>query len=361
MCMKTSQVRHLFGQKTRLLANPILFVISLIAVGCQKENPTLDNEQLQISQPASFGTPVVDLAGYSLTKARFRLGKALFYDPVLSRDSTISCGTCHVSFGAFSNPDHATSHGIRNQFGTRNAPAIQNLIWKPEYFWDGGVGTIELIPIAAIQSSVEMDESMPKVTEKVARLPRYQSLTQQAFGHSKATGSEILLALANFMIALVSAESRYDLYVKGDAAAQFSADEVAGLELFRAKCASCHKEPLFTDNRFRNNGLDTTRNTDEGRFLITRRVEDRHKFRVPSLRNVFNTQPYMHDGRFKTLEAVLNHYQSGIYWSSTLDTLVATPWQQNIPLTDPEKKQIIAFLKTLTDANFLKNKEFAEQ
>jgi cytochrome c peroxidase len=345
----------------RLLIAGIL--LAFITMGCSKENETTPAEKpYSLALPAHFPEPVLNLASAKLSENKFILGKKLFYDGILSLDGRINCGTCHISFGAFSNPDHPTSHGIRDQFGKRNALPLQNLIWKKEYMWDGGISDLGLVAMAAIQNPVEMDEKMENVVFKVNAKPEYKSLFNKAYGSPDVTGLKLLDALSCFMVELVSGKSRYDLYVTNQPGANFTSDEVQGLELFREKCSRCHKEPFFTDNSFRNNGLDTVNRMDMGRYEITLRSVDRYKFRVPSLRNVTQTQPYMHNGEMRTLERVLQHYAQNAKRNSSTDPgLVKKDGTVGIDLTADEQKKIIAFLGTLRDSDFIRNERFAEE
>ena len=337
--------------------------MAFFTMGCSKENETKPDEKpYSLTLPAHFPEPSLDLKAAKLSENKFVLGKKLFYDGILSLDGRISCGTCHISFGAFSNPDHPTSHGIRDQFGKRNAPPLQNLIWKKEYMWDGGISDLGLVAMAAIENPVEMDEKMPNVVSKVNAKPEYKTLFDKAYGSPEVTGLKLLDALSCFMVELVSSKSRYDLYVTNQSGANFTADEISGLELFRNKCSGCHKEPFFTDNSFRNNGLDTSNRNDLGRYAITLRNVDRYKFRVPSLRNVTQTPPYMHNGEIRTLERVLLHYAQNAKRSSNTDPLlIKADGKAGIDLTAEEQKKIIAFLGTLRDVDFIRNTRFAEE
>ena len=191
---------------------------------------------------------------------------------------------------------------------------------------------------------------MPAILEKLRRQPRYAPLFKRAFGTEEMTSERFLKALSQFMVQLVSAQSKYDHYRQGKAT--LTANETAGLVLFRQKCSSCHSGELFTDFSYRNNGLI---NADAGRYTITLQEADRNKFRVPSLRNVERSMPYMHDGRFATLEAVLSHYATGIANSPALDPLLKPG---TLTLTAVEQQHIIAFLRTLTDYNFLTDRRF---
>ncbi|MBK7963976.1 MAG: cytochrome-c peroxidase [Bacteroidetes bacterium] len=305
--------------------------------------------------PAGFPDPVYQFQNNEVTDAGFALGKKLFYDPLLSRDSTIACGSCHQQFVAFAHSDHRLSHGVDNLLGTRNSPGLFNIAWFPNFMWDGGVNHLEVQPLAPIANPVEMDESMANVIVKLKRSSFYPTMYKAAFGTDTITTQATMRAMAQFMGSMISANSKYDKYVNGKTS--ITANELNGLQVFRAKCESCHKEPLLTDMSFRNNGLDQSFANDPGRAKITTLPQDSGLFRVPSLRNIALTFPYMHDGRFKTLMDVLNHYDSGIQMSSTLDPLLTSG---SIPLTLQEKNDVISFLNILTDYSFIQNNRFKE-
>lgn len=327
-------------------------------VACQKDTPG-PNTEIIFSQPANFPTPTYDFSKNPLTQEGFELGRRLFYDPILSRDSTISCADCHISFSAFSHPDHPTSHGINGLFGKRNALPIQNMAWRNSFFWDGGVPNLDLVPLNAIQSPVEMDEKPSNVIRKLNRNSAYLNLFKKVFPTEDTISSITMLkALSQFMVMMVSANSKYDKYVRKETGGNFNADELAGLVLFQQKCASCHSTELFSDQSFRNNGLLDDFKNDHGRAEVSTFQEDIGKFAVPSLRNVEKTAPYMHNGKLNTLESVLAHYNNGVKDSPTLDPLLKQNGRLGIPLSTEEQRQIIAFLKTLTDDSFLRDTKF---
>ena len=305
--------------------------------------------------PDGFPEPVYKFQNNPVTPAGFALGKELFYDPILSRDSTVSCGSCHQQFAAFAQSDHKLSHGVDNLLGNRNSPALYNIAWFPNFMWDGGVNHLEVQPLAPITNPVEMDETMPNVLVKLKRSNSYPGMFEAAFGSDTITTQAIMRAMAQFMGSMISADSKYDRYEAGKV--NLTSVELSGLQLFRAKCESCHKEPLLTDMSFRNNGLDSYFTKDPGRAIITSIPQDSGLFRVPSLRNVVLTFPYMHDGRFEKLMDVMNHYSSGIQPSNTLDPILAAA---GIPLTLSEKNDLIAFLGTLTDYSFISDSRFKE-
>ncbi|MBK8555716.1 MAG: cytochrome-c peroxidase [Lewinellaceae bacterium] len=344
------------------MKNLILLLLLLAVVGgaCQKEKDDVKTA-IAVVIPDNFPPPIYELSANPVTPEGFALGKKLFYDPILSRDSSISCADCHISYAAFSHPDHSTSHGIDNQFGKRNAQAVQNMIWNTTFFWDGGVPNLDLVPLNPIQNPLEMDENPAIALQKLRRSSFYPSMFYNAFGTEEITTARFLQAMSQFMATLVSANSRYDHFVRKESGGMMSTEELAGLELFKQKCQSCHATDLFTDNSFRNNGINSDFSFDKGRNEVSTLPEDIGKFRVPSLRNIEATAPYMHNGKFSTLESVLDHYASGVKQSATLDPLLIQPdGNLGIPMTADEKIKIIAFLNTLTDEDFLRDTRFAE-
>jgi cytochrome c peroxidase len=327
-------------------------MLSVVLACSSTQEITEPNVDFQI--PKNFPQPIYNLARNPITKAGFELGKALFSDPILSRNNSISCSECHAQSYAFTHHGHDVSHGIDNLKGTRNALAMQNLAWQSEFFWDGGVGDLDFVPLAPIENPVEMDEKVGNVLEKLRKTQYYPAQFKKAFGTNEINAERFLKALSQYMLTLVSANSRYDKYVRNEGEI-LTADELAGLSLFKQKCASCHKGELFTDQSYRNNGLTIQGDMDTGRFRITEQPQDKYKFKVPSLRNIEVSKPYMHDGRFYTLETVLDHYAEGVQQTPNLDPLL----QNGIPMTAKEKLQIVAFLKTLTDEQFLKDKRLS--
>ena len=304
--------------------------------------------------PESFPTPVYNFQKNPLTTEKIELGRALFYDPILSKDSSVSCSSCHSSYNAFAHIDHDLSHGIHDSIGTRNAPALMNLAWQSNFMWDGSSNHLDVQPLAPISSSREMDEKIEHVVYKLQHSSRYPSLFAGAFGDSVITGERVLLAIAQFQLTLISSNSKYDSVKAGKAS--FSVMESNGYALFQKNCNSCHAEPLFSDYKFRNNGLavDSTLK-DYGRYSVTHQQKDSLLFKTPTLRNIEYTYPYMHDGRFHRLNEVLNHYTSGIVHSSTLDKQLQYP----VVLTSNEKVDLIAFLLTLSDRTFVFNTKFS--
>lgn len=338
-----------------------LFIISILVflgAACSSITQEIKPEEL-FAIPANFPKPVYDFAKNPITQSGFELGRELFYEGDLSRDGTISCAECHSQASGFTHHGHDVSHGIDNLRGIRNAPPIQNMAFQKEFFWDGGVFDLDLFSIAPIENPVEMDEKLGNVLEKLRKKEKYATLFQKAYGSKEITTERFLKALSQFMNSLVSTNSRYDKYVRKEVGGTLSEEELAGMEIFKQKCASCHSGELFTDQSYRNNGLAVYNTEDTGRHRITQKDSDKYKFKIPSLRNVEITGPYMHDGRFYTLEAVLRHYNESVLDVPTLDPSLKNGQKLGIQTTPDEQRKLIAFLKTLTDSEFLKNKRFA--
>ena len=304
--------------------------------------------------PKNWPKPVYDFSKNPLTEEGFQLGRNLFYDPILSRDNTISCASCHLQQTGFTHVDHDLSHGIDGKIGTRNSLTLQNLAWNKTFMWDGGVNHLDVQYIHPITSEVEMDETMENVVKKLQEIPKYKELYKKAFGTDKVTGQLTLKALSQFVVMLTTSNSKYDKVVRKEE--KFTEMEQKGYNIFKQNCASCHKETLFTSDTFENNGLsvDPTLN-DYGRMKITQIKSDSLKFKIPTLRNIEFTFPYMHDGRFKTLNEVIKHYNSGIKHSNTLSKQLQKPMN----LSDNERTELVAFLKTLSDKEFLYNPKYS--
>jgi len=338
-----------------ILAFGLCLLISM--AGFTGDNPyfRISKKDVRFSVPKGFPKPVYDFKKNPITPEGFILGRMLFHDPILSLDSSTSCATCHQRFAAFGHIDHALSHGINALIGKRNVPSIQNMVWQNSFMWDGGVNHLDMFPIAPITNPVEMGESLERVLGKLGRSKKYQKQFMLAFKEDTITSERMLKAISQFLCLMTSSNSRYDRYKRGEDT--LSTQEKAGLLLFTNKCSICHKEPLFTDYTFRNIGLAMdTALQDSGRAGITGQKQDRMKFKVPTLRNIEMTPPYMHDGRFRTLHQVLDHYAKGKSQGQNVDPDVILVG----PLDRNQKADLIAFLKTLTDKSFLKDRRFAD-
>lgn len=315
------------------------------------------SDTISFTKPKNFPGPVFNFKANPVTPDGFTLGKTLFYDPNLSADGTVSCGSCHQSSAAFANLGSAVSSGVKACKGKRNAPPLFNLAWQKEFMWDGRINTMQGVPVNALTDPCEMGNTMSNVLASIQRDRSYPLLFKKAFGRPTITQEDVLKALAQFTVMMVSANSKYDKYIRREQGIVFSADEQAGYTLFKQKCSECHREPLFTDLSYRNNGLEET-SVDFGRDSLTHLKTDLGKFRVPTLRNIEITGPYMHDGRFISLKQVMQHYNEGMKNHANLDALFKQKGKNGIHLFPTEQSQVIAFLKTLTDIDLINDRRF---
>lgn len=339
----------------------VLFVLAVLAPAfiissCQPDPEVLPERPFEFKTPKDWPQPFYRFEGNTLSKEGFDLGKKLFFDGRLARDNQTSCGSCHQPFSAFAQIGHDFSHGVDNRLGERNSPGLFNLSWHSSFFWDGGVNHIEIQPLNPIQNPVEMDEKLENIIGKLKKDDHYPQQFKTVFGDETISTQRIFKALTQFMGMLISDNSRYDKYMRAESGGALTEPELRGLNIFRSHCASCHKEPLFSDFSFRNNGLSPGRFNDSGRARVTLNPEDLYLFKVPSLRNLRYTAPYMHDGRFRSLKQVMDHYSGGISNSPTLDPLL----KSGISLTETEKADLIQFLNTLNDEDFVANPLFQE-
>lgn len=341
----------------------VVVCMAAFIIACKKDNPLKDRIEafLGFQKPANFPDPVYNFANNKITREGFELGRALFYEPRLSRNNTISCGSCHIQSSAFTQHGHDVSHGIDDRLGTRNSPPIMNLAWNKAFMWGGGIYDLDLQPIAPITNHEEMDENVANVINKLGQLSKYQKLFKAAFGDEQITTARFMKAMSQFMLMCISSNSKYDKVMRKEGGAVFTADEQEGYNLFKQKCASCHTEPLFTDGSFRNNGLGISPINDQGLYTATLKDTDKYRFKVPSLRNLLYTAPYMHDGRFLSLSGVLEHYNSEVQDTPNLDPLLIRGNQRGIALNENEKAKLTAFLSTLNDEEFIKNTSLSEQ
>lgn len=342
-----------------------LWLLLPFVISCSNDEQTEDDQYINISLeftvPSNFPALAYSIESNKPTEKGFELGKKLFYDGRLASDGLVSCGFCHLQANAFTHHGHTVSHGVDNATGTRNAPPIQNMAYQKIFMYDGASSHLDLQPIIPLTSPIEMNGDLNAILKMMKADKEYQKLFGQAFDDKAITTENMLKALSQFMVMMVSSNSKFDKHQRNETGGTFTSDESAGYTLFKSKCASCHATDLMTDDSFRNNGLAVNpKVNDVGRYRVTELVTDYYKFKVQSLRNIEKTAPYMHDGRFGTLDGVLEHYNSGVVDSPTLDPLLKQNGNLGIPLTDTEKKQIIAFLKTLTDTQFLTDKRFSE-
>lgn len=300
--------------------------------------------------PHDWPEPVYDFTQNPLTAQKISLGRSLFYDPNLSADGSTSCASCHSPFNSFAHTDHALSHGIHDRIGTRNAPALINLAWQESFMWDGAIHHLDFQALAPLTHPDEMGNDFKELISRMNSTSSYKKQFVEAYGDSLITGERTLKALSQFLLTLVSSQSKYDSVQSK--LATFTQQEENGFRLFNQYCNSCHTAPLFTNYAFENNGLkpDSFLN-DHGRSSASNNPIDDYKFKVPTLRNIEYTAPYMHDGRFKRLYQVLHHYTSGIHHMDNLSKELQAP----ISLSSSEKTDLIAFLLTLSDRGFIFN------
>ena len=334
-----------------------IFVIGLSAFQESGTSFIFDNDTLEVNLPTNLPKPVYDFKKNPVTKAGFELGKILFYAPVLSSSQSVSCSSCHQAFGAFANLGVSKSKGVKDCIGERNAPPLFNLIWQKEFMWDGRIKDMIDVPTNALTNPCEMNNNMDSILAVLSHDPDYPGLFNKAFGKIGISEANVLSALTQFTSIMISANSKYDKFIRKEEGGNLTEDELSGYALFKQKCSTCHTEPLFTDGSFRNNGLDEI-SKDRGRDSITNKTADKGKFRVPTLRNIEITQPYMHDGRFTSLKQVLQHYNTGVKNHINLDPVFKQKGNRGISLTALQQTQIIAFLKTLTDIDFINDRRF---
>lgn len=328
---------------------PVVFCFVLISA-CQREPDPYFDDHYTLNIPNGFPTPFIP-DDNQLTRSRIELGKRIFFDTRLSVDNTISCGSCHFPQQAFSDVT-AKSLGVQGRVGLRNAPPLFNLAWVNSFMRDGGVPTLELQVLAPIADHNEMDFNIVLAADRIKDDPYYKKQSQRAYGRV-LDPYVITRAIAAFERILVSGNSVYDKYLRGEV--NLTTSELNGKNLFFSSalnCSSCHSGFNFTNLQFENNGLYTVY-ADSGRARVTQQISDNGKFRVSSLRNIAITSPYMFDGSIATLDAVIDHYASGGSSHPNKNPLIT-----GFSLTAQEKTDLINFLNTLTDTEFINNPSF---
>lgn len=309
--------------------------------------------------------PFKEPAYNEFSEAGFVLGRKLFYDPILSGNNTISCATCHVQSLAFADGQGLRTSDISGVKLGRTVPSLINMGWAEGLFWDGGVPNLEFLMQAPIEHPDEMDQNLMELEQELNAHTDYPKLFKNAFDTDTVTFPDVSNALSQFVRALLSFSSPYDEYKSGSNEA-LTEQEVVGYRVYQKKCATCHSEGLFTDNGYHNNGIDSVYDFDtllgmyKGRFRITLDSSDFGLYKTPTLRNVALSAPYMHDGRFATLDEVLDHYQKGVKGSNTLDPLLnGQNGMLGIRFEKGEKEALLAFLKSLSDQDFVTNRAFS--
>ncbi len=329
----------------------IVMILALLTVvsACHKDDPDVAFAY-QNFIPSHFPIPDIDIDSFP-SEQKVLLGRKLFYDPIMSMDSTISCASCHDPSLAFSD-DVPFSKGVGGALGTRNAPSLSNVVYQKRLLREGGLPTLEMQILVPIQEHNEFNSNIVDISEKLNSRPDYVALSMAAF-HSAPNPFVITRSIAAFERILISGESKYDDFINKKS--DFTPEEKLGFELFmsdKTHCSSCHGGFLFTNQTFENNGLYEVYK-DQGRMRLTGTIEDEAKFKVPSLRNIAVTAPYMHDGSLNSLDEVIEHYNSGGKSHINKSSLV-----KPLGLSNEEKLALKAFLQTLTDENFIHNKYF---
>lgn len=347
----------------------LLALISLMAAGLNLRRA--DTTPLTPEYPAYFGNRIHIPAGNPLTVQGVRLGRMLFYEKALSSNGQIACATCHRQELAFTDGKQFSA-GVDDSLQERNTMSLSNLLWVRSFFWDGRAPSLEAQAETPLTSLHEMGQTLQTSADKLQRMSAYPALFQQAFGSDTITGERITRALAQFERTLISANSPYDKYLRGGY--RPTASEQNGIALFfgnpdpekgirGAACGHCHGGPRTFNELFHNNGLDLVPR-DEGRKRITGQAYDRGRFRVVTLRNIALTAPYMHDGRFKTLEEVVDHYNEHLQQSPALSPFLQhnsnTRNGKDLELSKQEKTDLIAFLHLLTDSSFVTDQRFSD-
>ena len=321
--------------------------------------------------------PVLVFSSGVNVDAEIALGRVLFYDESLSADGKVSCGSCHTSYTAFAHVDHKLSHGVFDREGRRNAPSLMNLAWQSGFMWDGAIQHLELQSMAPIAAHTEMGMSLQDYLNGIKQNPRYQTLFALAYPNQPISLPLALKAIARFELTFVSDQSRYDSMRRQQIS--FTQQENRGYALFQKFCAACHAEPLFTRPGYEYNGwadglkgIDSVgvgvSVLDRGRALVTGLVADAYHMKIPTLRNVEVSYPYMHNGGFQTLYQVVKNYSgkrlvvrgdgggSGISGDSGEGHRKVV----EISLDANERVDLVAFLMTLTDRKFLYSKDFVD-
>lgn len=352
-------------------------VLILMLTYCKKDDiqtPTNTaevkyNGTLYDFQPGAF--PMPDFTDNPPTVEGVKLGRMLFYEKMLSKDNSQSCATCHQQENGFSDPDKFST-GVEGKLGKRQAMGVFNTAWhKNEFFWDGRAHLLRDQSLMPIQDPLEMNETLENVVAKLSEKQEYRDQFKRAFDSEEITAEKMSLAMEQFMNTIISNNSKYDQYKAGQYT--LTASEQRGMELFfeeyneflpdqsGADCAHCHSGFNFTNDMYMNNGLDVDADfKDNGREKANNNANDRAKFKVPSLRNIELTAPYMHDGRFATLEEVIDHYDHDIRISQTVDPALEYTTNTGLRLSAQDKADLIAFLKTLTDPSLATDERFSD-
>ena len=345
----------------------VVLSVILAVQSCKKDSallePVYNPTSYQLNIPAYATTYLGNMpipSDNQLTVEGVNLGRNLFYDKKLSNDFTMSCASCHKQENTFSDP-RQFSQGTNGAFGNRNAMSIVNLGWSSSFFWDGRRTTLEGQAHDPVTNPIEMRNDWNTVVQRLQADENYPLMFFYAFGTYNIDSNLVTKAIAQFERTMISFNSPFDVFFYGGDTIMLNETQKRGYDLFfgDAECVHCHSGPLLTDNAFRNNGLDNLL-TDLGYGVVTGNSIDNGKFRVPTLRNIELSAPYMHDGRFATLEQVVEHYNSGVVSTSPNLDPEMTVYTTGLSLTVQQKADLVNFLKTLTDNQFINNSSFSD-
>jgi cytochrome c peroxidase len=351
----------------------LLFVVTSVIISCRKDGKInlnlFSTTAYQFNIPSGTlptTTPKPIPLDNATTNEGVALGRMLFYDPILSGNGTQSCASCHLQSRAFTDAERY-SRGIDGSIGNRNAMPLFNLMWNPTFFWDGRDSSLEQQALHPIENPIEMKAKLEDVITKLNNHPSYPDLFNKAFGSKVITKQNLAKAIAQFERTIISCNSRYDkIEANPFDKDTFTTAELRGKLIFEGNnpstdgdCIHCHTAgTTFSDYGFKNNGLNEIP-LDSGRYYVTKKLSDIGKFKTPSLRNIALTAPYMHDGRFNTLEEVMDHYNTGFHATSQyLDPVMQVQVQGR--LTKTQRNDVIAFLNTLTDSTLITNPAYSK-
>ncbi len=351
-----------------------LSIVALLSIAfllsCKRDKVSFEPTPYTLKIPSHFPKMIIP-DDNPMTVEGVELGRKLFYEKLLSGDNTMSCADCHSPQAAFSDPNQFST-GIDGIQGNRNSMALINLGWATTFFWDGRAHTLEEQILQPVENVIELHETWKNVVSKLNGSVEYTNMFFKAFGEEGVDSTKAAKAIAQFLRTMISGSSKYDVMYKYENGfdltdheqtiyASVTAQEWQGYSLFKsldgADCFHCHNGALMQVMKFSNNGLDATF-ADLGRGGVTGNPDDNGKFKVPTLRNIAFTAPYMHDGRFSTIEQVVDHYSFGIQNSSTIDPLIEYAFQGGVQLDPTQRAQLIAFLNTMTDYDFINNPDF---
>ncbi len=350
----------------------VSFVVIVVILSCKKDKVMYEPTPYELEIPSHFPQMIIP-EDNPMTVEGVELGRKLFYEKKLSGDNTISCAACHAPASAFSDPNQFST-GIDGIQGARNSMALINLGWNDSFFWDGRSHSLEEQILRPVEDPIEMHDTWKNVVSELNASLEYKNMFFKAFGSAGIDSTRGAKAIAQFLRTMISGSSKYDVMYKYENGLPLSSSEQSiyssitlnewgGYDLFKslngADCFHCHNGPLMQVKKFSNNGLDATF-SDLGRGAITGNPNDNGKFKVPTLRNIAYSAPYMHDGRFTTLDEVINHYSSGVVMSPTIDPLIEYASQGGVGLDFTERNLVKAFLMTLSDESFINNPAFQE-